>query len=72
MEKFGRPPKPEGEACVERQEIRVRSTDKALFERAAAAANLTVSAWIRTRLIELAEAELSRKSRRRKHLREGH
>ena len=72
MAKMGRPPKPDDERKGSRVELRLAPDEKAAFGAAAERASLSVSAWIRTRLIALARRENARKSRSKQTLREGH
>ena len=61
--KRGRPPKPPDESLIERLQIRAGTDEKAEFERAATAAEMTLSDWIRDRLKACAQRELRRTGR---------
>ena len=58
--KRGRPPKSPDDRLAERLQIRAGTDEKAEFERAATAAGMNLSDWIRDRLKAIAKRELGK------------
>ena len=60
MARIGRPPKASDEGGTTRIDLRVRPVDKKAMQEAADKAGLSLSSWIKTRLIPIARRELRR------------